>query len=562
MTNKQDESESILSDRVRFSQWAFDYAPRLLSGFVFIVGGFLLLTASTPVRLPVPLGLAEQFFEELPNYFAALAGLVLMVMAVGLARRVRLAYLLSVSLLATGLVVKLFAPGNMILVLLMAGLAISLLSMRSAFFRKSDISAMQPGGLWFLAVSLVIAVAAIGAALWAGHERGFIEAKWWDLVLHPMIGLAGRPVLFVALILAIGAFVCLVARPAKPYLPAATSDDLARVETILSGAEAPRPESGLAFSGDKRFLYAPSGKSFIMYAAAANSLVAMGGPIGKTAERTQLLEAFRKLAESEGVSAAVYAAPGDLLPSLLEAGFLVEKIGENAVLDLGDFSLSGRKREVIRRGRRKLAERRHATFRVSMPPHSDTDIAVLQRVSRAWLKDNGGEEKAFSLGRFDKQTLARCPIGIVEIEGAVLAFGTLWLTPDQGWAGVDLMRYDPQKAVTNTMDFLLVELILWAQRKGYGKFDLSMAPLAGLAETDEAALFARLGRMIYRHGGRFYNFQGLRRFKQKFDPYWEPRYIAVPARLALPIVLADAAILTNGSVFGGGVERAKADNTV
>jgi lysylphosphatidylglycerol synthetase-like protein (DUF2156 family) len=71
-----------------------------------------------------------------------------------------------------------------------------------------------------------------------------------------------------------------------------------------------------------------------------------------------------------------------------------------------------------------------------------------------------------------------------------------------------------------------------------------MAPLSGLAEERHAPAFARLGRLVYERGAAFYDFQGLRAFKEKFDPEWEPRYLAAPGAWSLPIVLAEAALLT------------------
>jgi len=135
-------------------------------------------------------------------------------------------------------------------------------------------------------------------------------------------------------------------------------------------------------------------------------------------------------------------------------------------------------------------------------------------------------------------------MGIVKIQDETVAFGNLLVSPDRSWAGIDLMRYHPDKAVTNTMDFLLVELILWSKDEGYRQFDLAMAPLSGLVKEDAPAL-ARLFNFVFEHGERFYNFQGLRRFKKKFNPDWEPRYIAAPGYWSLPIVLAHVASLTN-----------------
>src|SRR5262249_8582809 len=98
------------------------------------------------------------------------------------------------------------------------------------------------------------------------------------------------------------------------------------------------------------------------------------------------------------------------------------------------------------------------------------------------------------------------------------------------------------------MDFLFTEMLLWAQGAGYRDFDLGMAPLAGLAQDEYAPLFARLGRFIYERAEPLYGFQGLRKFKEKFGPAWEPRYLAAPGAWQMPLVLADVALLTSGGV--------------
>jgi phosphatidylglycerol lysyltransferase len=77
-----------------------------------------------------------------------------------------------------------------------------------------------------------------------------------------------------------------------------------------------------------------------------------------------------------------------------------------------------------------------------------------------------------------------------------------------------------------------------------------MAPLAGLQHHRLAPLWNRFGALLFRHGEHFYNFQGLRAFKDKFDPVWEPRYLASPGGLALPRILANVAALVSGGLGG------------
>ena len=71
------------------------------------------------------------------------------------------------------------------------------------------------------------------------------------------------------------------------------------------------------------------------------------------------------------------------------------------------------------------------------------------------------------------------------------------------------------------MDYLFIELMLWGRNQGYRWFNLGMAPLSGLEAHPLAPAWHRVGNFIFRHGEHFYNFEGLRRYKMKFDPVWE-----------------------------------------
>jgi len=96
------------------------------------------------------------------------------------------------------------------------------------------------------------------------------------------------------------------------------------------------------------------------------------------------------------------------------------------------------------------------------------------------------------------------------------------------------------------MEGLFIHTIKWAKEEGYSWFTLGMAPMSGFEKSPVAPLWSRLGTLLYEHGERFYNFQGLRAFKQKFNPIWQPHYLVYRGTLTLPRVLAAAAALVSG----------------
>ena len=100
------------------------------------------------------------------------------------------------------------------------------------------------------------------------------------------------------------------------------------------------------------------------------------------------------------------------------------------------------------------------------------------------------------------------------------------------------------------MEYLFVKLILWGKEQQYHYFNLGMAPLAGLETHSLAPVWHKLGTALFKHGEHFYNFQGLRDYKEKFDPIWESRYLASPGGLALPRVMTDVTALIGGGLRG------------
>ncbi len=100
------------------------------------------------------------------------------------------------------------------------------------------------------------------------------------------------------------------------------------------------------------------------------------------------------------------------------------------------------------------------------------------------------------------------------------------------------------------MDALFTHLMLWGRDQGYQWFSLGMAPLAGLERHSLAPAWNKLGNLVYRFGEHFYNFEGLRHYKQKFEPQWSPRYLASKGGIDLPVTLFDITVLIGGGVRG------------
>jgi len=230
----------------------------------------------------------------------------------------------------------------------------------------------------------------------------------------------------------------------------------------------------------------------------------------------------------------------------VDLGLGALKIGEEARVPLADFSLEGAARADLRQAHRR-AQRDAASFEVVPAERAAELLPLVQPISAAWLAAKSTAEKHFSVGAFSEQYLRQFPLALVRCGAKPAAFANLWTTGTRAELSVDLMRFDPN-APRSAMDYLFIELMLWGQREGYRWFNLGMAPLAGLEAHPLAPAWHRVGNFIFRHGEHFYNFEGLRRYKAKFDPTWEPRYLVAPGGIALPRVLVDISVLIAGGV--------------
>jgi len=325
-----------------------------------------------------------------------------------------------------------------------------------------------------------------------------------------------------------------------------TTAHLDRARRLIN--RSPVAGSHVALTGDKHLLFAPGDAAFLMYRIAGRSWIAMGDPVGPSEFWEDLVWRFRELVDEHGGRAVFYEVSGDSLPLYLDLGLTLTKLGEEARVALADFSLEGKARGELRSVRRR-AELDGATFEIVMPPEVPPLMPALREISDHWLDEKSAQEKGFSLGFFSPDYLANFPIALIRRHGVPVAFANLWITTGKEELSVDLMRFGAD-APHGAMDFLFTELLLWGQAQGYSQFNLGMAPLSGLEEHPLAPVWHRVGNLVFRYGEHFYNFSGLRRYKAKFLPVWQPRYLASPGGLSLPRVLLDVSTLISGGARG------------
>jgi phosphatidylglycerol lysyltransferase len=334
-------------------------------------------------------------------------------------------------------------------------------------------------------------------------------------------------------------------QPARPARTTGSPVDRAAAAEIA--LRAPQSNSQLVLVGDKQLMFDDARQAFVMYQVSGRSWIAMGDPVGSRARQQDLVWRFREVCDRYGTWPVFYEVAESTLPMYVDAGLALSKLGEEARVPLAGFSLDGSHRAALRQSHRR-AVRQGARFSVVPPAEVAPLLATLQHVSDDWLASRHVAEKGFSLGFFDRAYLERCPCAVVTCEERVVAFANLWAGLDPEECSVDLMRYAGD-APAATMDFLMIELMLWGRDRGYRYFNLGMAPLSGLEQHRLAPLWHRTGALIYRYGENFYNFEGLRQYKEKFQPEWRSRYLASPGGVALARVLLDVSRLVSGGML-------------
>lgn len=538
-------------------RFARDFKPAALAAapwtaaLATLAAGVMLVasaaTPSLPERFIRVLAFEPVLLIEISHFLSSVLGMVLVMLAFGLKARLDAAWAatLVVLLIAAPLsLAKGFIWEETAWLLL---LAVLLAPFRAAFPRQARLSRMEVTPGWLVsAVCLVAGVGLLG--LWSFENADYGEMPWWQVMADEDAARSLRAWVGAAVALTAFGVWRMLASAATPAIAGEDDPEFQRVRAILAKAEDSGPNANLALLGDKRFLFSQSGESFLMFGVRGRSWIALGAPIGRASERMELYWRFCELADAHAARPGFYALEADDLPDVVELGFAIQKMGEAASAPLEDFSIEGTKRGNLRRAWRQAKEQ-GAQFEVIPPDGVAALMPDLKRISDAWLAHHAGGEKAFSLGGFYPRYVQEFPVAIVRWEGRIVAFATLWTVPSKSAFSIDLMRY-VEEGPRRIMDYLFVELINWGKAEGYHAFDWGMAPLSGLEDRPLAPMLSRVGRLIYDRAEELYNFQGVRAYKGKYDPLWRPRYIAARRRWHIPLILADASLLSSGGVAG------------
>ncbi|UWU13337.1 bifunctional lysylphosphatidylglycerol flippase/synthetase MprF [Rhizobium sullae] len=521
--------------------------PQLLSALTLLLGAMLIFSSVTPTPdqnleflanyLPLPI-------VEGAHFLSSLMGLALVVAARGLGQRLDGAWLVAVIAAVAALALSLLKAVALVEAVFLAFLIFSLIVGRRLFTRHASLLNQALTASWMTAIA-VICVGAVVILLFVYRDVEYSNELWWQFEFTGEAPRGLRAILGLTIISSAIAIFSLL-RPAAFKPEPATEEALRRaVEIVRTQNDA---DANLVRMGDKSIMFSEEGDAFIMYGRQGRSWIALFDPIGAEHATPELVWRFVEAARAAGCRAVFYQISPALLSHCADAGLRAFKLGELAVADLTNFEMKGGKWANLRQTAAR-AQRDGLEFEV-IPPEAVPDIInELAAVSNAWLEHHNAKEKGFSLGAFEPGYASAQPAGVLKKDGKIVAFANILVTETKSEGTIDLMRFSPE-APKGSMDFLFVRIMEYLRGEGYTHFNLGMAPLSGMSKRETAPVWDRIGSTVFEHGERFYNFKGLRAFKSKFHPHWQPRYLAVSGGGNPMIALMDATLLIGGGLKG------------
>jgi len=519
------------------------FTPQIFSVLIFLAGIVILFSEALPPQMEsmrviekvLPLSLIES-----SSLFSSMIGVFLLILANGLWKRVDGAYLVSVIILVMGSIFSILKGLNFIEAGILFIIFLLLLPQRKHFYRKSSLLNQSFSRDNIIAIALVV-MSFIWLGFFAHEPVDYSQELLWQFGINMHVSRFLRSVVGISIVLGIFGILKLLGGSVKD-LKLPDEEEMTKIKDIIRRSN--DTNANLVLLKDKYVLFDEQKNTFLMYGISGKSWICMGDPIGKSDNVKELIWDFHEMSNIHQGWTVFYEVSEKYIPYYLDIGLTLIKIGEEAKVKLSDFSLEGSSGKDFRYAVKRM-EKNGFHFEIMLPDEIPGHIEELKSVSDAWLKTKNTKEKSFSMGSFKTEYLINFPLAIIKKDNHIAAFANIWMTSNKEEIAIDLMRYDP--AISNTsMEYLFTKLMLWGKENGFEYFSLGMSPLSGLENRTLAPMWNKIGATIFTHGEYFYNFKGLRAYKEKFNPIWEPRYIALPKGIKQIFVLKDIALLISG----------------
>ena len=279
---------------------------------------------------------------------------------------------------------------------------------------------------------------------------------------------------------------------------------------------------------DKQYFFGNDGRGGLAFHVSRGVALCLSDPAGNKARYPTLISDFKNLCFSNDWLPAMVHTTDEHRELYEQEEFTMQKLGQEAVVDLEHFRSEVSNKKYFREIRNKFAKHSF-TCELLRPPHHQAVLDRLKSISDEWLAQGGRAERGFVMGYYTPEYLQLCEVMVArDAAGTIQAF--INLVPadfDRQEATYDMLRHSA-KSLGNINDFLLINLIEKLLLNGYRQLNLGLCPLVGLDEADEEKnrVIDGVMRFAYANGDRFYSFSGLHRFKAKYEPRWRDRYVA------------------------------------
>jgi lysyl-tRNA synthetase class 2 len=317
-------------------------------------------------------------------------------------------------------------------------------------------------------------------------------------------------------------------------LHAAADDD--RLRALLDKHGARDSLGYFALRADKAVMFSPTCKAAITYRALGGVSLASGDPIGDPEAWPGAIDAWLEQARDHGWVPAVLGASEEGALVLARHGLEAIELGDEAVVEVPEFTLDGRPMRVVRQAYNRIQRAGYKTLIRRHQEVPDDEMHKLVDDAERWR--DGSVERGFSmaLNRLgdpaDGQcVMVECYNGDGEIKG-ILSF-VPW---GKDGLSLDLMRRS-RDSDNGLVEFMVIELIKASATLGVERISLNFAMFRAVFERTNrigAGPFLKLTRRVLSLFSRWWQIESLYRANLKFRPVWEPRFLLYPAARDLP----------------------------
>lgn len=288
---------------------------------------------------------------------------------------------------------------------------------------------------------------------------------------------------------------------------------------------------------DKLLFFAATREGFISYKVSGGFAIVLEEPVCAKEHKAEVVKEFEDYCHKAGLRTAFYRIDESSICYFSQFKKKQLLIGQEALLDVQAFDLTGRSKKSLRNGLNSLQKKGYST-RLCEAPQNPAFLKELRGVSDEWLKTYEKKELVFSQGLFDETILATQDIiATFDEQGRVVAFLNIIPNFAPQECTYDLIR-KTAGAPGGCMDALIIELVNYAKLHGFRSLNLGLVPLSGILQPQNAA--EQVMKFAYSKVKRFRHYQGLREFKEKYASEWLNKYLVYESDfdlLQLPMAL-------------------------